>query len=53
MFIPWFFIALLIFALVAVQPRWNYSREWGNVPSVLVALAIAAFLFYIFSHRTI
>jgi hypothetical protein len=29
-------IAILLVALIAVAPRWDYSRGWGFAPSGLV-----------------
>ena len=34
-------IAMLVLALFAVLPKWNYSRSWGYMPSGGLGLVLA------------
>ena len=33
-------LIVLVLLLVGALPRWGYSRSWGNVPSILLAVLL-------------
>lgn len=45
-------LVVLIILLLATLPRWSYSKNWGNLPSIIIGAVIILLLLFVLLTMT-